>query len=67
MADTVYRKELLSPSGKTVVSTSERETNDLVYGQGYRVVKPEDAPTPAANKPEAAGPKPPAPTPKETP
>jgi hypothetical protein len=31
-----YRKELLSPSGDRYVSTSARETNDLIYGSGYR-------------------------------
>lgn len=31
-----YRKELLSPTGETYVSTSAVETNDLIYGSGYR-------------------------------
>jgi hypothetical protein len=33
-----YRKELLSPGGDKYVSTSARETNDLIYGSGYREV-----------------------------
>lgn len=31
-----YRKELVSPGGETYVSTSPVETNDLIYGSGYR-------------------------------
>lgn len=33
-----YRKELLSPDGEKYVSTSAIETNDLIYGSGYREV-----------------------------
>ncbi len=33
---TEYRKELVSPDGDKYVSTSPTETNDLVYGSGYR-------------------------------
>lgn len=33
-----YRKELVSPTGERYVSTSPVETNDLVYGSGYREV-----------------------------
>jgi hypothetical protein len=33
-----YRKELVSPSGEKYVSTSAVETNDLIYGSGYREV-----------------------------
>lgn len=30
-----FRKELVSKDGRTVVATSPREYNDLVYGAGY--------------------------------
>ena len=45
-----YRKELVSPSGRTVLSTSERETNDLVYGLGYR--EPDTTTTSTTAEPE---------------
>lgn len=63
---TEYREELVSPEGRTVTSTSAVETNNLIYGGGYRRaadVKDEPAkdepvksePTKAdAPKPEAA-------------
>lgn len=42
-----YRKELVSPTGERYVSTSPRETNDLIYVSGYREV---DESTSAAPK-----------------
>lgn len=54
-----YRKELVSPNGDKYVSTSPRETNDLVYSSGYREVD-ESASEPAkpakANKEPSANP-----------
>lgn len=63
MADE-YRKELVSPTGNTVVSTSERETNDLVFGLGYR--EPDAKPATADIKPSTPEPKPAPEPPKET-
>lgn len=34
-----YRETLVSKDGREVVSTSPGTTNDLVYGQGYKVKK----------------------------
>lgn len=34
-----YRKELVSPDGDRYVSMSPIETNDLIYGSGYREVR----------------------------
>jgi hypothetical protein len=31
-----YREELISPDGRVVTSTSPVETNNLLYGGGYR-------------------------------
>jgi hypothetical protein len=63
MADE-YRKELVSRSGRIYVSTSERETNDLMYGQGYREADAQASsgaepakPAPAEAKPAATPPK----------
>lgn len=36
MAEEQYRKELVSPQGDTFISTSPVETNNLMYGHGYR-------------------------------
>lgn len=50
---TEYRKELISPDGKTYVSTSPRETNDLIYGSGYREAgaRASESDKPASDKP----------------
>lgn len=66
MADE-YRKELISPSGRTVVSTSERETNDLRFGKGYREVDTAKPSPASVDKPTAPEPKPVATSSKETP
>ena len=48
-----YAKELLTPSGDVYVSTSPRETNDLIYGSGYREVGQSN---PAPGEPDTADP-----------
>jgi hypothetical protein len=56
-----YRVELESPDGETYISHSAVDTNNLVYGQGYRIkenkpatdappVPARPAPTPDATK-----------------
>lgn len=65
MADS-YRKELVSPSGTTVVSTSERETNDLIFGLGYREAEPDHVPPAAGGTPADTKVKPPTSNPEET-
>lgn len=34
-----YRVELIAPDGRTFVSRSAMDTNDLIYGQGYRLAE----------------------------
>ena len=46
---------LVSPDGEEYVSTSARETNDLIYGSGYREAE-EPAGSTENDKPEAASP-----------
>lgn len=48
---TEYREELISPEGRSVTSTSPVETNNLIYGSGYR--KAEDVKDQPDTKPEA--------------
>lgn len=38
-----YSVTLISPSGQKFVSRSPNDTNDLVYGQGYRRAEEADA------------------------
>lgn len=49
-----YRKELVSPSGETYVSTSPRETNDLIYNSGYREADASASPQKAPTRPVSA-------------
>lgn len=51
---TEYRKELVSPSGDTYVSSSPRETNDLIYNSGYREADSSASPQKAPAKPVSA-------------
>lgn len=50
-----YSKELVSPDGRTVVASSPREANDLMYGGGYRE---KEADKPKNQSPAPARPKP---------
>ena len=45
-----YRKVLVSPDGDEYVSTSARETNDLIYGSGYREAEENADNTAASDK-----------------
>jgi hypothetical protein len=43
MSESEYSVELVSPSGRKVISTSPRETVDLVYGHGYKDASGKDS------------------------
>lgn len=52
-----YSVELTAPDGRTVVSKSPVDTNNLMYGQGYSLKETKSSTTKSADKtaPKKAG------------